>query len=49
MRAAEEAAADFGAVTDHSAFAVLTDGSDRLNCAFKAVEYMSCSCGDQLK
>jgi hypothetical protein len=41
MRTAEKAAADFGAVPDHFALAVLTDGGNRLNRAFEAVKNVS--------
>jgi hypothetical protein len=49
IRAAEEATADFDAMPDHLALALLTDRSDSLNGAFKAVEGVPCPSRHQLK
>lgn len=42
-------AADFNTVSDHLAFAVLTDRSDSLDCAFKAVKCVSAAGRDQIE
>jgi len=47
--ATEKAAANLHAVANHSAVAMLTNGRNRLNRAFEAVEGMPRSGGHQLK
>jgi hypothetical protein len=49
MCAAEEVSANFNAMPDDLALAMLANGSDGLDRTFKAVEGMSRARGDQLK
>lgn len=49
MSTAEKAAADFDAVADYSALAVLANPRDRLDCAHKAVERLPRSRHKRLK
>jgi len=49
MSATKESAGYLGSVADDPAAAVLTDWSDRVNCALKAVEYMPRTGADQLE
>jgi hypothetical protein len=49
MRAAEKPAANFDSVSNHPALAVLTDGRDRLDRAFEAIERVPRAGGNQFK
>jgi L-aminopeptidase/D-esterase-like protein len=49
VRAAEEMTADFNAVADHPAFAMLTKGSHSLDRAFEAVKGMTHARCNQIK
>jgi hypothetical protein len=49
MSTAEKPAADFHAMADNTALAVLADWRDRLNGTLKAIERVSCTGGNQLE
>jgi hypothetical protein len=49
MSTAEKPTADFHAMADNTALAVLADRRDRLNGALEAIESVSCTGGNQLE